>query len=66
MTVPSGLVVHGDRDTGIITVRPADGSSDLLVRLPVAFDFPPPGTWVTYTVRQIGYQMIVALERPRS
>ena len=61
--LPSGTVIHGDRESAIITVRPADGSPNLLVRLPAAFDFPSAGTCVTYTVQHIGYQVIVTLER---
>ena len=52
----------GTVNTEIITVRPDDGSPDLLVRLPVAFDLPSAGTRITYTAQHIGYQVVVTLE----
>lgn len=60
-----GTIIHEDRDAGIVTIRPADGSHNLLARVALSLDCPMAGTQVNYTLDRTGHQRTATIETPQ-
>lgn len=57
-----GTIIHEDPDAGIVTIRPADGSHNLLARIPLSMSYPLMGAQVSYTLTRTGHQQTATIQ----